>query len=186
MMERSISIDNCRLNLSTDNNVNRSTIRLTLENVSTIKVDFLHFAFEDSTIEPAQKALADGNLSVFETYETEYNLIHRPVFSWDQDEAKTVEPGHNLTLTLGCFGKVGWYVNLIGRPQYAFPDFLLQQQWNDPHLLLLRRRSRSPGFRSILCPTSFIPIDGHGLPHARMQRDGSLAISILPSDSAAN
>ena len=67
-------------------------------------------AFEDSTIEPAQKALSDGNLSVFDTYETEYSLIHTPVFLWDQDEAKPVEPNQNLTITLQCFGKVGWYV----------------------------------------------------------------------------
>ncbi|KAF8201813.1 transport protein particle complex subunit, partial [Pholiota molesta] len=85
----------------------KSTIRLTLENVSPIPVDFLHFAFEDSTIEPAQKALADGNLSVFETYETEYSLIHNPVFSWDHDESKSIAPNQNLTLTLGCYGKVG-------------------------------------------------------------------------------
>ncbi|KAF4614895.1 hypothetical protein D9613_003081 [Agrocybe pediades] len=85
----------------------KSTIRLTLENVSAIPIDFLHFAFEDSTIEPAQKALADGNLSVFETYETEYSLIHKPVFSWDQDDVKKIGPSNNLTLTLGCFGKVG-------------------------------------------------------------------------------
>lgn len=96
--------------------VYRSTIRLTLENVSPITVDFLHFAFEDSTIEPAQKALADGNLSVSDTYETEYNLIHRPVFSWDQDEAKTIAPNHNLTLTLECYGKVGWCVYFTTSP----------------------------------------------------------------------
>ena len=86
----------------------RSSIRLTLENVSPIPVDFLHLSFEDSTIEPAQRALADGNLSVFETYETEYSLIHRPVFSWDLKEAKSIPPNQNVTLTLGCFGKVGW------------------------------------------------------------------------------
>jgi hypothetical protein len=89
---------------------NRSTIRLTLENVSPIAVDFLHCAFEDSTIVPAQKALAEGNLSVFETYETENSLINNPVFSWDQDEVKVIARNQNLTLTLGCFGKVGWYV----------------------------------------------------------------------------
>lgn len=72
-------------------------------------MDFIHLAFEDSTIEPAQKALSDGNLSVFDTYETEYSLIHDPVFSWDQDEAKSIEPNQNLTVTLQCFGKVGWY-----------------------------------------------------------------------------
>jgi hypothetical protein len=78
--------------------------------VSSIAVDFLHLAFEDSTIAPAQKALAEGNLPVFETYETENSLINNPVFSWDQDEAKVVPHNQNLTLTLGCFGKVGWYV----------------------------------------------------------------------------
>ncbi|KAF8910953.1 transport protein particle complex subunit [Gymnopilus junonius] len=91
----------------------QSTIRLTLENVSPIAVDFLHLAFEDSTIEPAQKALADGNLSVFETYETEYNLIHNPVFSWDLKEAKSIAPNQNVTLTLGCFGKVGCTSGII-------------------------------------------------------------------------
>ncbi|KAF8163323.1 TRAPP II complex [Crassisporium funariophilum] len=85
----------------------KSMIRITLENVSPIKVDFLRFAFEDSTIEPAQKALAEGNLSVFDTYETEHSLINKPVFSWDQNEAKAIAPNQNLTLTLGCFGKVG-------------------------------------------------------------------------------
>ncbi|KAF9482780.1 hypothetical protein BDN70DRAFT_874562 [Pholiota conissans] len=85
----------------------KSTIRLTLENVSNIPVDFLHFAFEDSTIEPAQKALTEGNLSVFDTYETEYRLLHNPVFSWDCEENKSIAPSQNLTVTLGCFGKVG-------------------------------------------------------------------------------
>lgn len=85
-------------------------IRITVENVSSITVDFLRFGFEDSTMEPAQKILAEGNLSVFDTYETEYNLINKPVFSWDQREAKPIAPNQNLTLTLTCFGKVGWCV----------------------------------------------------------------------------
>ena len=86
----------------------RSTLRITLENVSSISIDFLHLSFEDSTMAPAQKSLQEGDLSVFETYETEYNLIHKPAFSWDHDETKTILPNQNLTLTLGCFGKVGW------------------------------------------------------------------------------
>jgi hypothetical protein len=85
-------------------------VRVTLENVSPIIVDFLRFGFEDSTMEPAQKALAEGNLSVFDSYETEYSLINKPVFSWDQREAKIIAPNQNLTLTLSCFGKVGWCV----------------------------------------------------------------------------
>src|SRR5882762_5490764 len=61
-------------------------------------------------MEPSQKFLAEGNLSVFDTYETEHSLINNPVFSWDQSEAKTIAPNQNLTLTLTCFGKVGWCV----------------------------------------------------------------------------
>lgn len=86
----------------------RSTIRLTLENISPLPVDFLRLAFDDSTIGPAQQALADGNLSVFDTYETEYSLIHQPMFSWNKDEAKEISPGQKLTVTVNCCGKVDW------------------------------------------------------------------------------
>ena len=59
-------------------------------------------------MESAQKLLQEGELSVFDTYETEYSLIYKPIFSWNKEEAKTILPNQNLTLTLGCFGKVGW------------------------------------------------------------------------------
>lgn len=85
-------------------------VRITLENVSLITVDFLRLGFEDSTMEPAQRALTEGNFSVFDTYETEHSLINKPVFSWDEKEVKSIAPNQNLTLTLSCFGKVGWYV----------------------------------------------------------------------------
>ncbi|KAJ7449836.1 TRAPP II complex [Mycena latifolia] len=84
-----------------------STIRITLENVSPLPIDFLRFVFDDSTIAPAQQALANGDLSVFDTYETEYDLLHRPVFSWNKEETKDIPPGHKLTVNVNCFGKVG-------------------------------------------------------------------------------
>lgn len=60
---------------------------------------------------PAQQALADGGMSVFETYETEYDLIHRPAFSWkSKDDFKEIAPGQKVTVAVLCFGKVGWYV----------------------------------------------------------------------------
>ncbi|TFK76416.1 hypothetical protein BDN72DRAFT_808930 [Pluteus cervinus] len=90
-----------------------SVIRITLENVSSLPVDFLRLAFDDSTIAPGQQALSEGDLSVFETYETEYNLIHRPVFSWNKDDAKDIAPGQKLTLTITCFGKVGCTSGMI-------------------------------------------------------------------------
>ncbi|KAJ6502507.1 TRAPP II complex [Mycena sanguinolenta] len=84
-----------------------STIRITLENVSPLPIDFLRLAFDDSTIAPAQQALATGDLSVFDTYETEYDLLHRPVFSWNKEEAKVMPPGQKLTVNVNCYGKVG-------------------------------------------------------------------------------
>ncbi|TFY64017.1 hypothetical protein EVJ58_g2901 [Rhodofomes roseus] len=85
-----------------------STIRLTLENVSSLTIDFVRITFDDSTIAPAQQILAEGELSVFETYETEYDLIHRPVFTWDAGrEASRVDPGEKASVAVKCFGKVG-------------------------------------------------------------------------------
>ncbi|KAJ7235474.1 TRAPP II complex [Mycena haematopus] len=84
-----------------------STIRITLENVSPLPVDFLRLVFDDSTIAPAQQALATGDLSVFDTYETEYDLLHRPVFSWNKEDAKDMPPGQKLTVNVNCYGKVG-------------------------------------------------------------------------------
>ena len=89
----------------------RSTIRITLENVSELPVDLIHLTFDDSTIAPAQQALTEGEMSVFDTYETEYDLVHRPVFTWDgEHEPQQVAPGHKRVVTVNCFGKVGWYV----------------------------------------------------------------------------
>ncbi|KXN89239.1 hypothetical protein AN958_05993 [Leucoagaricus sp. SymC.cos] len=85
----------------------RSTLRITLENISPLPIDFVHLAFEDSTIEPAQQALAEGELSVFDTYETEHSLIKEPVFSWDKDEVKPIAPGQTLALNISCLGKAG-------------------------------------------------------------------------------
>ncbi|KAF7294900.1 hypothetical protein MIND_01027900 [Mycena indigotica] len=84
-----------------------STIRITLENVSPLPIDFLRLVFDDSTIAPGQQALASGELSVFDTYETEYDLLHRPVFSWNTDDTKEIPPGHKLTINVNCYGKVG-------------------------------------------------------------------------------
>ncbi|KAI0636866.1 TRAPP II complex [Trametes polyzona] len=85
-----------------------STIRITLENVSSLPVDLIRLTFDDSTIAPAQQALADGDLSVFDTYETEYDLVHRPVFTWDSDrEPHEIQPGQKRVITVNCFGKVG-------------------------------------------------------------------------------
>jgi hypothetical protein len=80
-----------------------------LENVSSLPIDFLNLTFEDSTTGPAQQALADGELSVFDTYETEYDLMHRTVLSWEGKKNNIeIPPGKKITVTVNCFGKSGW------------------------------------------------------------------------------
>ncbi|KAH9009241.1 transport protein Trs120 or TRAPPC9 TRAPP II complex subunit-domain-containing protein [Lactarius pseudohatsudake] len=89
-------------------NGEKSTLRLTLENVSNLPVDFLRLSFDDSTIGPAQAALAEGDLSIYDAYETEYQLINRPVFSWDREQEDTEIPaGRKVAIVLTCSGKVG-------------------------------------------------------------------------------
>ncbi|KAI9466349.1 TRAPP II complex [Lactarius psammicola] len=83
-------------------NGEKSTLRLTLENVSNLPVDFLRLSFDDSTIGPAQAALAEGDLSIYDAYETEYQLINRPVFSWDREQEDTEIPAGRKVADLGC------------------------------------------------------------------------------------
>jgi hypothetical protein len=47
-------------------------------------------------------------MSVFDTYETEHSLIHKPVLSWDQKDDDDIPPGQKLAVTVKCNGKVGW------------------------------------------------------------------------------
>ncbi|TDL27497.1 hypothetical protein BD410DRAFT_762504 [Rickenella mellea] len=86
-----------------------STIRLTLENVSSIPVDFLKLTFHDSTKAHFEEALADGGLSVFDSYEAGYNLIHRPAFWWWEGGSKQshVQPGKEAVISICCRGKSG-------------------------------------------------------------------------------
>jgi hypothetical protein len=87
----------------------RSVIRLTLENVSAFPVDFLKLTFEDSTVAPVRQILADGDLSISERYEIEYDLLRRPVFHWrSREEPNNIKPGQKVVLNIGCLGKVGW------------------------------------------------------------------------------
>jgi hypothetical protein len=89
----------------------RSSVRLTLENVSKIEVDFIKVTFDDSTIGAAQAALTEGEMSAFDTYETEYELTHRPVFSWSKSESEqSIGASRRTTVAVSCFGKIGWYV----------------------------------------------------------------------------
>jgi hypothetical protein len=85
-----------------------------VENVSLLPIGFIRLTFEDSTIAPLRQALNDGDLSVAEAYEAEFNLLRRPVFRWNRKgEPQEVRPGQKVALTVSCLGKVGWYVPQI-------------------------------------------------------------------------
>ncbi|KAG5220467.1 hypercellular protein [Salix suchowensis] len=88
----------------------KSSLRMTLENVSSLSVDFLRLAFEDSTMAAAQQALTEGGMSIFETYETEYELLHNPLFTWSSKSIINIPPNKKHVLAVDCFGKGGWYV----------------------------------------------------------------------------
>lgn len=88
--------------------IDRSSVCITLENISPLPIDFLRVVFEDSTIALAQQLLSEGNLSVFDAYETEHDLINRPLFSWDTEQGQVILPGENISLSLTCHGKGGW------------------------------------------------------------------------------
>ncbi|QRW27635.1 transport protein particle subunit [Rhizoctonia solani] len=87
-------------------------IRLTVENVSLLPIDFLRMSFEDSTLPALQQALAEGELTIAEAYETEYELVNRPVLRWDLDgtDASTITlaPRQKMPIWVTCFGKEGW------------------------------------------------------------------------------
>ena len=88
----------------------RAMVRITFENISPMPVDFLDLNFEDSTGIYEQQILSDGELSLFDTYETEYSLVRRPVLSWEpSSHQKLLPPGKEMTLVLKCFGKPRWY-----------------------------------------------------------------------------
>ncbi|KAG8925375.1 hypothetical protein FRC01_010290 [Tulasnella sp. 417] len=84
-----------------------STFRLTVENISSIPVDFIKLAFDDTSMSTAQQSLADGELSVAEAYETEYDLVNRPVFTYQGISNQSIGPEKKATIAVTCFGKLG-------------------------------------------------------------------------------
>jgi hypothetical protein len=94
----------------------RTSIRITLENTSNLPVDFVKLSFQDSTTARSQAIISEGELSAGEAYELEADLIHRPVFRWEQpDDALTIPAGGRKTINIWCRGKVGWSVRELSR-----------------------------------------------------------------------
>lgn len=87
----------------------RSSIHLTLENVSESPITFFQVDCHDSTIDVDEEALADGDLPLMDAHEAEYNLVHRTAFRWETDDTPTeIPPGTESTVVISCLGKAGW------------------------------------------------------------------------------
>lgn len=85
-----------------------STIRITLENSSSVPVDFVKLSFEDSASRIALAVLNEGEVSREQAYELEYDMIKRPVFVWSPEGEVGIPPGGRTTISVTCLGKVGW------------------------------------------------------------------------------
>ncbi|KAK7054867.1 hypothetical protein VNI00_003330 [Paramarasmius palmivorus] len=141
-----------------------STLQITFENISRLPIDFLRLVFDDSTIGPAQQALAEGDLSVFETYETEYLLIHKPVFSWNKKDLITIPPHHKTTISISCFGKVGCTEGTIhasysyvhrNKPGEDSPDVFHTRQLSFPLMVTVYHMLECHGMDILPCPGYF-------------------------------
>lgn len=91
-----------------------STIRITVENSSSVPVDFIKLSFDDSAALDAQKILSEHELSPLEAYELDWDTLNRPVLLWENDDDTSISPGGRLTLNVRCLGKVGWSVRQGG------------------------------------------------------------------------
>jgi len=91
----------------------RSFLRLTVENSSSVPIDFVKVTFEDSTTREAQAVIAEGELTPEQAFEIEGDMLNRPVFVWEDGVAGancSIASGGRRTLTIRCLGKIGWWV----------------------------------------------------------------------------
>ena len=130
----------------------RSTIRITVENTSSVPVDFIKLSFEDSLSAAAQSVIAEAELSPQHAYELEWDMLNRPVFQWDCETGMRIPAGGRSTIVVSCLGKVGCtdgsiqidygYVNRPGQThkpnsfqtrQITFPVMFTVYHMLEPH-----------------------------------------------------
>ncbi|KWU44001.1 hypothetical protein RHOSPDRAFT_34430 [Rhodotorula sp. JG-1b] len=84
-----------------------STIRITLENASTVPVDYVHITCADSLTTATRQYLSDAELEAAEIYELEVDAVERPVFRWLGSQGFSIAPGSSRVLEVECRGKIG-------------------------------------------------------------------------------
>jgi hypothetical protein len=96
-----------------------STIKITLENTSSVPVDFIKLSFEDAVSREAQNILAEGEVPPEKAYDLDNDSIQRPVFSWDSTADINIPAGGRTTINIQVLGKVGCTDGLI-RIDYGY------------------------------------------------------------------
>lgn len=79
-----------------------------MENISSLPIDYLLLSFEDSVRQATEQLLTENTLSASANYEAEYDLLHKPVLSWDSNDRVQIPPGKEITITVTCYGKASW------------------------------------------------------------------------------
>lgn len=86
-------------------------LRVTLENTSTLDIDWLRLSFSDSNSESTKSYLAETEASSIEVYEIEQEAAERPVLSWAQPTSSvTIAAKSTKILEIVCTGKHRLYV----------------------------------------------------------------------------
>ncbi|GAA5873361.1 hypothetical protein JCM3774_000758, partial [Rhodotorula dairenensis] len=84
-----------------------STIRISLENASSVPVDFVHVTCTDSLTTATRQYLSDAELSAAEIYELEFDAVEKPVFRWLGSQDFAIAPGSSRVIEIECRGKIG-------------------------------------------------------------------------------
>ncbi|KIR54356.1 hypothetical protein I315_02836 [Cryptococcus gattii Ru294] len=98
-----------------------STIQITLENTSSIPINYLRLSFEDSTVRAATGIVQECELGAEEAYELDWDVRNRNVFTWEnpvtldagEGEESLIIPGGRKVLKIRCLGKIGCTEGLV-------------------------------------------------------------------------
>jgi Transport protein Trs120 or TRAPPC9, TRAPP II complex subunit len=88
---------------------NRATVKIVLQNPSSLPVSFLTASFTDSHTTATRNYIVENEPDAAEAYGIERDLQDRPVFKWDPpEEGFYMGPGEEKPIEVECIGKLGW------------------------------------------------------------------------------
>ncbi|PWN52516.1 hypothetical protein IE53DRAFT_378066 [Violaceomyces palustris] len=83
------------------------SIPIKLINTSSLPIDFVKLTFSDDLSESTKAALAEGDLLPSDAHELEWDLLHRPVFSFSREPRSIrIAAGGSTTLCVTLTGKL--------------------------------------------------------------------------------